>query len=84
MTASEGQGWVSVAQYSSALAAGLDAGLLDGMNIPNRIQHYVRTLEWFIWVPPEFEADAKEALKSPISESELTEKAMKEPPPGDL
>jgi hypothetical protein len=76
--------WVSVGQYSSAPAAGIDSGLLDGMNIPNRVQHYPRTFEWYIWVPREFEKEAKEALQPvPISEAELTAQALKEPPPDD-
>jgi hypothetical protein len=75
--------WVRVGQYSSALSARIDSGLLDGMKIPNRIQsHYLRTLD--IWVPPEFEKDAKQALHSaPISEAELTAQALKAPAPDD-
>lgn len=80
MTVSEDQDWVSVAQYSSATAASLDAGLLTSMSIPNKIRHYPRTLEWYIWVPPEF-AEALEPAQ--ISEAELTEQALQEPPPDD-
>lgn len=84
MTAADGEDWISVAQYSDALSARIEAGLLDGMGIPNRIEHYPRTVDWYLWVPPEFETDAREALKqAPISEEELTEEALKEPPPDD-
>jgi hypothetical protein len=84
MTARESQDWVDVARYSNAAAATVAAGLLIGLNIPHRIQHYRRTFEWYIWVPAEFEGDAREALKpGQISEAELTEQALKEPPPDD-
>jgi hypothetical protein len=85
MTAQERQDWVDVAQCSNAAAAEVAAALLTGMNIPNRIQHHRRTFQWYIWVPAEFEADAKEALRpAQISEAELTELALKEPPPDDV
>ena len=84
MTVQQSQDWVSVAQYSSAATATLNAGLLAGMNIPHRIQHCRRTFEWYIWVPADFAADAKEALQpAQISEAELTEQALREPPPDD-
>lgn len=84
MTAADSNDWISVAQYHNALTAGLDAGLLDGLSIPNRIQHYPGTLDWYIWVPSEFVADANEALKgASISEDELTEQALRQPPPDD-
>jgi len=74
--------WVSVGQYSSGVAARIDSSLLDGMNIPNRIQRYPFMLD--IRVPPEFEKDAKKALQpARISEAELTAQALKEPPPDD-
>lgn len=85
MTAQESQDWVNVAQYSNAAAAAVDAGLLTGMNIPNRIQRHRRTFQWYIRVPAESGADAKEALRpARISEAELTELALKEPPPDDV
>lgn len=80
----QSQDWVNVARYSTAVVARLNAGLLDGMNIPNRLRHYRRTFEWYIWVPAEFAADAREALQpAQISEAELTEQALQEPPPDD-
>jgi len=60
----------------------LEARLLDGMNILNRIQRY--PLMFDIRVSPEFEKHVKKALPpARISAAEPTAQALKEPPPDD-
>lgn len=77
--------WVKVGTYSNAFSVKSDSALLTSIKIPNTIQYYgtVQVLECYIWVPRQFEADAKEALNASISEAKLTMEALKEPPPDD-
>jgi hypothetical protein len=75
--------WVKVGTYPNAFSANSASALLTSIKIPNRLQSYgtVQILEWYIWVPREFEADASEALNASISDEELTAEALRDPPP---
>jgi hypothetical protein len=77
--------WVKVGTYPNAFSANSASALLTSIKIPNRSQSYgtVQILEWYLWVPRRFEADASEALNASISEAELTAEALKDPPPDD-
>lgn len=82
------QGWVSARQYTDFLSASVAASLLSGLGIPNEIYSPrspdFRSGECYLWVPPELAQDAKKALEqAPLSEKELTELALKYPPPDD-
>jgi hypothetical protein len=77
--------WVKVGTYPNAFSANAAAALLTSIKIPNKLQSYglFQVLEYYIWVPRIFEADAREGLNAAISDEELTAEALKEPPPDD-
>lgn len=71
--------WVKVGTYSTLFAANSDAGLLTSMKIPNAVRRYETSPinEWDVWVPREFEVDARQAVESAAA---LTVEALREPP----
>jgi hypothetical protein len=81
-----GRDWVSVAQYSDPLSAGVVSKRLSDEGVPNRIWIPPRSGgECYIWVPPESANAAKQILAEPaVPEEELTALALKDPPPGDF
>jgi hypothetical protein len=75
-------GWVKVGTYSNAFEANSDSALLTSLRIPSTVQDY-GMVEWYVWVPNRFATEAKKALKTALSEVELTSEALKWPPPDD-
>ena len=83
--------WVTVAQYADVPSTQIASRLLSGLGIRNRIYSPGPILnvplagESCVWVPPELVDAAKKALaQSGVSDKELTEQALKYPPPDDL
>jgi hypothetical protein len=80
--------WVMIAQYPNVSSAEVASGLLTSMDVQNEILPVADSLtsggECYISVPPEVADDAKRILsESAVSESELTDLALQEPPPDD-
>ena len=76
--------WVTVAQYTDPMAAGIAARLLTSLDIPNRVSAWPRSFQRDIWVPPEFVSEAKRALEQgTVPEQDLTKLALSYPPPDD-
>ena len=81
-------GWVVVAEYPNASSAEVASGLLSSMGVQSEILPVADSLtsggECRISVPPELADEAQRILsESSVSESELTELALKDPPPDD-
>ena len=82
--------WVSLAEYDDSQSAQVVSGRLTLEGIPNRVvidtwrRGYVRAGPCFIWVPPTSLNAAKAVLGGPFGpEAELTDLALKYPPPDD-
>jgi hypothetical protein len=80
--------WVVVAEYPNVSDAEVASGLLSSMDVQNEISPGADSLtsggECHLSVPPEMADEARRILsESPVSDSELTELALKEPPPDD-
>jgi hypothetical protein len=80
--------WVVVAEYPNASSAEVASGLLSSMGVRSEISPMADSLtsggECCISVPPELADEAKRILsESTVSEGELTELALKDPPPDD-
>ena len=76
--------WVTIAQYSNPMAAGIASGLLTGLSIPNRVLAWPRSPLFDLWVPPQFADDAKKAVEeSDVPDAELTKPALSYPRPDD-
>jgi hypothetical protein len=85
--------WISVGQYTNLVDAQLVSDRLTSEGVPNRIYipqtlggtNVAPALECYVWVPPESAEEARRVLAmSAISEAELTDLALKYPPPDDL
>jgi hypothetical protein len=80
--------WVIVGEYPNISAAEVASGLLTNMGVQNEIVPEADSLtsggECLITVPPDVAEDAKQILsQSSVSDSELTDLALKDPPPDD-
>jgi hypothetical protein len=82
--------WLTVGVYPDYISAQVGSGLLSAAGIPNRIWPDLRRVgvsadeECYVWVSPEMADEAKRILAAtPVSESELTDLALKSPPPDD-
>jgi hypothetical protein len=80
--------WVIVAEYPNASSAEVASGLLASMSIQSEILPVADSLtsggECCLSVPSELADEAKRILsESSVSDSELTELALKDPPPDD-
>jgi hypothetical protein len=80
--------WVVVAEYPNASSAEVASGLLSSMGVQSEISPAADSLtssgECRISVPPELADEAKRILaESSVSDDELTELALKDPPPDD-
>jgi hypothetical protein len=80
--------WVVVGEYPNVSSAEVASGLLSSMELQNEILPQTDSLtssgECYLAVPPELADEARRILsESAVSDSELTELALKEPPPDD-
>jgi hypothetical protein len=80
--------WVIVEEYPNVSTAEVAAGLLSSMGVQNEIVPQADSLtsggECYILVPPDVADEAKRILsESSVSETELTDLALKDPPPDD-
>jgi hypothetical protein len=80
--------WVVVAEYPNASSADVASGLLSNMGIQSEVLPVADSLtsggECRLSVPPELADEAKRILSdSSVSDSELTELALRDPPPDD-
>lgn len=80
--------WIMIAEYPNVSSAEVASGLLASMDVQNEILPVADSLtsggECYISVPPEVADEARRILsESTVSESELTDLALKEPPPDD-
>jgi hypothetical protein len=80
--------WIMIAQYPNVSSAEVASGLLTSMGVQNEILPGTDALtssgECYISVPPEGADEAKRILsESSVTESELTDLALQEPPPDD-
>jgi len=78
--------WVIIEEYPNVSYAEVASGLLSSMGVQNEILPVADSLtsggECCISVPPELADEAKRILsESSVSEGELTELALKDPPP---
>lgn len=78
--------WVRVSQYTNYLAALVVSGRLSAEGVPNRIWSPPRSAgKCYISVPEDSVDAAKQILaEPPVSETELTALALKDPPPDDF
>jgi hypothetical protein len=85
-------GWVSVGAYPDVESAQAIAGRLSLEGVENSLiarepggPIFGVLGEWSVLVPPEAVEDAERILAEPaISDAELTELALKDPPPDDF
>jgi hypothetical protein len=80
--------WIMIAEYPNFSSAEVAAGLLSSMGVQSEILPVADSLtssgECYISVPPEVADEARRILaESSVSERELTDLALKEPPPDD-
>ena len=78
--------WVIVAEYPNASSAEVASGLLSSLGVRSEILPVADSLtsggECSLSVPPELADEARRILsESAVSEGELAELALKDPPP---
>jgi len=80
--------WIVVAEYPNLSSAEVASGLLSGLGVRSEIVPVADSLtsggECYLSVPPDMADEAKRILaETAVSEDELTELALREPPPDD-
>ena len=79
--------WVSIGEYGNYQSARIISHILGSAAVPHRLVRAAMPLEdptCWIWVPPKSEIEAKRVLaECAVPEEELTNQALKFPPPDD-
>jgi hypothetical protein len=80
--------WTVVGEYPNISSAEVASGLLSSLGVRSEILPVADSLtssgECYVSVPPEMADEAKRILAgTSVSESELTDLALQEPPPDD-